>query len=251
MDIPDQLGARNLKIQPTLVEGGTELRVYHDGKQCKIALLEGDSPTRVARYQAMLNDIYKTQVYLNLACEIYNASLINDSPITQFDFKDKDQVICSSLYISAITLYSKCFKEAKGRIVRLQDAQVKSKMSNTQYELHKQVLELRGNWTGHGGHSNHETFCPLAVFYDNKAVVLYSASNTSIVPATSLEAFLELCAIVASIIESLKATHEKDVFKGKDIQSHLIQLQAQSTDHVFTPYMVPPPPITKKPPSKA
>ncbi|MFU0490013.1 hypothetical protein [Pseudomonas syringae] len=251
MDIPDQLGDNNLEIKPTLVEGGTELRVFHDGKQCRITLLEGDPPTRIARYQAMLIDIYKTQAYLNLALEIYNNSLITDSPITQFNLKNRDQVICSSLYISAITLYSKCFKEAKGRIVQLQDGQVKLKMSDKQYNLHKQVLELRGNWTGHGGHSNHETFCPLAVFYDSKAVVLYAASNTSIVTASSFEIFLELCAIVESIIESQKATREVDVFNGKDIQSHFIQLQEQSTDHVFVPHMVPPSPSPTKPPSKA
>lgn len=229
MDIPDALAESGFRIAQDIVKGGKIIKIYFDGTLCRLARIEEDAARKVAAYQAILNDIYKVQSYLSLACEIARDNFNTGRLVEKFDFNSKDQVICSSLYHSAVTLYGKCFTQAQGRSVKLEESQIRKRLTDDQVATHEKLLKLRHNWAAHGGLSDHESICGIMAFLpDGRARTLYVATTTGFPSPADLEDFLSLCEPMKSMIEDYKKKHEDKVFKGKDIQSHLADLQENS-----------------------
>ncbi|MFK3797111.1 hypothetical protein [Pseudomonas sp. NPDC088444] len=238
MEIPDVLGANFIEIDPEVVEGGKKYTIYRNGRPCKVARLDGLPAERVAGFQALLTDIHKMRAYLSLACEIASETLKTESVLNTFDSGDRNQVVCSSLYLSAITLYGKCFTEAKGRRVKLEESQLKRRLSPDQVEIHDKVKYLRDNWTGHGGVSDHESLITVVAFSEREAVPMFIAQGVAITPVEEMQDILSLCDPMIELVEELKKKNEADVFKNKDTLEFLANLRETAIDHVFVPDIV-------------
>lgn len=90
-------------------------------------------------------------------------------------------------------------------------------------------MDLRHNWAGHGGQSNHELMCGIVAFLpDNKALTLYPALSTGFSVAGSFEDLSELSYILAEEIQYRKDQHSADVFKNKDQREYLYELLDKS-----------------------
>ena len=228
-DINNSLKAARIRIGSDLVGNGHILKVYHNDVLCKIAKVDSKPAAMTAGYQAMLNDVYKIQAYTELGSKIVKEKLQKDLPIIEFRFDDQDQLICSSLYLSAITLYGKCFTSAEGRVARLQEDQVLKRMSEDQQKKHSKFIDLRHNWAGHGGSSSHELLCGIVAFLpDNKALPLYPALSTGFSVAESFEDLLELSSILVEEIEHHKRQHSMAIFKDRDQKEYLHKLLKES-----------------------
>ncbi|MGQ7860240.1 hypothetical protein ACUN0G_13230 [Pseudomonas sp. 32A] len=228
-DINKSLKDNGIRIGSDLVSNGKILKIYHNDILCKIAKIDSHPARLTAGYQAMLNDVYKIQAYTELGSKIVNEKLQKDLPVKEFKFDDPNQLICSSLYLSAITLYGKCFTSAEGRIAQLQETQILKRMSESQQKNHAKFMDLRHNWAGHGGNSNHELMCGVVAFLpDNKALTLYPALSTGFSVAGSFEDLSDLCSILAEEIQYRKDQHSADVFKNRDQQEYLYELLDKS-----------------------
>lgn len=228
-DINSSLKAAGIRIGSNLVGNGHILKVYYNDVLCKIAKINSKPAEMTAGYQAMLNDVYKIQAYTELGSKIVKEKLQSDLPLREFNFDDQDQLICSSLYLSAITLYGKCFTSAEGRGARLQEAQVFKRMSESQQKKHAKFIDLRHNWAGHGGSSSHELICGIVAFLpDNKALTLYPALSTGFSVVGSFEDLSELSSILVEEIEHQKQQHSTAVFKDRNQQEYLYNLLDES-----------------------
>lgn len=228
-DINKSLKDNGIRIGSDLVGNGQILKIYHNDILCKIAKIDSHPARLTAGYQAMLNDVYKIQAYTELGSKIVNEKLQKNLPVREFKFDDQNQLICSSLYLSAITLYGKCFTSAEGRVAQLQETQVLKRMSESQQKSHAKFMDLRHNWAGHGGKSNHELMCGVVAFLpDNKALTLYPALSTGFSVAGSFEDLSELSSILAEEIQYRKDQHSADVFKNRDQQEYLYELLDKS-----------------------
>ena len=241
MKIPDALDANCVVIKPEVVEGGKNYTVYRKGQLCKVAMLDGDPAERVASFQAMLTDIYKMRTYLSLACEIATQKLDSGLQLNTFDSGNKDQVVCSSLYLSAVSLYGKCFTESKGRKAQLNASELKKKLSDKQSNTHDRLAYLRHNWTADGGTSDHESLIPIVAFsQDGVALPIYLFQGTAITPVEEMQGILDLCDPMIELVEELKAKNEANVFKNKDKLEFLRKLREHASGHVFVANFVQP-----------
>lgn len=228
-EINKSLKDNGIRIGCNLVGNGKVLKIYHNDILCRIAKIDSHPARLTAGYQAMLNDVHKILAYTKLGKKIVNEKLQTELPAEEFNFDDHDQLICSSLYLSAITLYGKCFTAAEGRVAQLQENQVLKRMSESQRKSHAKFMGLRHNWSGHGGKSNHEMMCGVMVFLpDNKALTLYPALSTGFSVAGSFEELSDLSLILADEIQYRKDQHSADVFKNKDLQKYLYELLDES-----------------------
>ncbi|HCT7633435.1 hypothetical protein PCP41_15770 [Pseudomonas aeruginosa] len=236
MEIPDTLADHCIEIETEIVEGGRKYTIYRDGKLWKVARLLGDPAERVAGFQALLTDIYKMQSYLSLACEIYTHKLSSELQLNIFDSGNRDQVVCSSLYLSAVSLYGKCFTNPKGRKAKLEESELKKRLSDKQLQTHNRLTHLRHNWTAHGGNSDHELLVSVVAFSsDGRAIPLYLAQSTAITPIEEMQGILELCDPMIELVEELKAKNEANVFKNKDKLAFLKELRSHAADYIVVP----------------
>lgn len=239
-DVNKLLKDNGIQIFSKLVGNGQVLEIYHNDILCKIAKIDSHPARLTAGYQAMLNDVYKIQAYTELGSKIVNEKLKKDLPVREFTFDDQNQLICSSLYLSAITLYGKCFTSAGERIAQLQETQVLKRMSESQQKSHAKFMDLRHNWAGHGGKSNHELMCGVVAFLpDNKALTLYPALSTGFSVAGTFEELSELSSVLAEEIQYRKKQHSADVFKNRDQQEYLYELLDQSNFSLHIEYPKP------------
>lgn len=235
MEIPDLLSENNIKVNIEVVEGGKKLTVYRDGEPCSLARLENDSARRVAAYQGLLTDIFKLRSFLSLACEIVKEKFGDMLSINILDSSDRDQVICSGLYVSAVSLYGKAFTKADGRNVKLEESALKKLLSDKQVKTHEKLSYLRDNWTAHGGRSDHEFVVPLVAFSNGCALPLFLATSTAFISLSELQDMLELCEPMIEMVEGLKAKHEKKVLNNEDKPALLRELSAlrmHAKDHL-------------------
>ncbi|ORJ50601.1 hypothetical protein B2M27_10035 [Kluyvera intermedia] len=233
-DVKKLLIDNGLEICSNPVDNGQVLKVYHNDILCKIAKIDSHPARLTAGYQGMLNDVYKIQAYAELGSKIVNEKLQNDSPVREFRFDDQNHLICSSLYLSAITLYGKCFTSADGRVAQLQETQVLKRMSESQQKKHMKFMDLRHNWTGHGGKSNHELMCGIVAFLpNNTAQPIYPALSIGFSVAGIFEELSELSSILADEIQYRKDLHSADVFKNVDQKEYLHKLRDESDFSLF------------------
>ena len=247
MEIPDTLAANYVEIDIEIVDGGKKHTIYRNGEHCKVARLESDPAERVASFQALLTDIYKMRTYLSLACEIATQKLESNLPLNKFDPGNRDQVICSSLYLSAVSLYGKCFTDSKGRKAKLEESSLNKKLSEKQVKTHARLKHLRHNWIAHGGASDHESMVSVLAFSsDGRALPIYLAQGTAIKPVEEMQDILDLCDPMIELVEELKAKNEVNVFKNKDIPEFLYELRERADDYVMVPDFVPAEPAPQK-----
>lgn len=216
-----------------LLSEGHEYTFTMHGKPCKVARYENDSASRVAAYQGMLSDVYKMKSFLELACNI-SETLQTGLQLSKLDPNDKGKIICSSLYLSSISIYGKCFTKATGRNVKLEDSDLKKKLSPIQSATHDRLKYPRNNWAAHGGISDHEALTPVFLFTETSAIPAYIATSIAMSPLDDMKDMLSLCGPIIELISEKVEKHEQDVFKGDPLPI-LCELREQAEESLIIP----------------
>ncbi len=146
-----------------------------NNKSVPFAILTSSEAKQHARYQLITKELEFTEVQLTLALErLHEFKKLGHQ---ECNYQNTESVIIKSLIESAIISYMKCFTQASGRRVKLEEKKIFSSPLGQKFKNHHAIArDLRNNFIAHAGITNHEGSCMVATIdrppYNNRKIVI-------------------------------------------------------------------------------